>query len=188
MTQKSMDLRKESKVAKKKFVAQEKPLETASKLTAHDHSAYRKAELQVAAAVTMMSEKPSDAKLSRRVHKLVKAAQKDRAHMEKDRKMLQSLERNIASMQVGKAHSYSALLGQSVALKKKAGAVAATAKSLASESAQLHKQASADVGKAMQEQAGPDKLHGEAHALRVKYDEQVGGRSVRAQGHAAARQ
>lgn len=174
MKKKSVDLRKESKIAKQKFVAEEKPLETASKLSAHDQNTYRKAELEVAGAVTEMSEKPSDAKLARKVHKLVEAAQKDRSHMEKDHQMLTSLERNIASVQVGKAGSYSALLGDSVALKKKAGLVAQTAQSLADEAARLHKEASADVDKATTEQAGPDKLHGEAHALRVKYDGKVG--------------
>jgi len=173
MVKTSAHLLEQSKVAKKKFVAEETPLETASKLAAHDHSTYRKAELQVAAAVTKMSEKPSDAALAKKVHKLVKEAQRERAHMEKDHQMLTSLERNIASMQVGKAGSYSALLGESVALKKKAGVVAQTAQALGAEAAHLHQQASADVGKAAKEQAGPDKLHDQARALRLRYGAQL---------------
>ena len=105
--------------------------------------------------------------------KLEKLHERDRAHMEKDHQMLNSLERNIASMQVGKAGSYSALLGESVALKKKASNMAQTARALGDESSHLQQQATADVGKATKEQAGPDKLHGEAHALRLRYGAQM---------------
>ena len=48
MVKESGHLLKESKTAKKKFVAQETPMENASKLSAQDHSTYRKAELAVA--------------------------------------------------------------------------------------------------------------------------------------------
>jgi hypothetical protein len=50
--------------------------------------------------VTMLSRKPGDPKLLKKVHKLVKAAETDRANMEKDHLMLSSLERKIASLQV----------------------------------------------------------------------------------------
>jgi len=48
----------------------------------------------------MLSRKPGDRKLLKKVHKLVKAAQTDRKNMEKDHEMLSSLERKIASLQV----------------------------------------------------------------------------------------
>jgi hypothetical protein len=66
----------------------------------HTHSTYRKAELEVAQTVTMLSRKPGDPKLLKKVHTLVKAAQTDRKNMEKDHEMLSSLERKIASLQV----------------------------------------------------------------------------------------
>ena len=54
----------------------------------------------MAQTVTMLSRKPGDRKLLKKVHKLVKAAQTDRKNMEKDHEMLSSLERKIASLQV----------------------------------------------------------------------------------------
>ena len=63
-------------------------------------STYRKAELAVAQTVTLLSQHPSDPKLLKKVHKLVKEAQTDRRNMEKDHTMLSTLEEKIASLQV----------------------------------------------------------------------------------------
>jgi len=173
MITEAKNMQTESKEAKKKFVAQETPMENASKLSARDHSTYRKAELAVAQTVTLLSAKPTDAKLLKNVHKLVKEAQQARKHMEKDHDMLTTLEQKIASLQVGKASSFSALLGKSVSIKKEAGVVFETVVALKDESAHLKAKAGADVAKVETEMTAPDKLHSEAQALRDKYSSQL---------------
>jgi hypothetical protein len=173
MVKTSQHLVQESKDAKKKFVQEEAPMENASKLSAHDHSTYRKAELEVAQTVTMLSRKPGDAKLLKKVHKLVKEAQKDRKNMDKDHVMLSSLEEKIASLQVGKSNSFSSLKDESVSLRKRAGVVEETVKALKQESRHLRTKAEADIAKAKPEMSAPDKLHQEAQALRDKYSVQL---------------
>ena len=136
-------------------------------------STYRKAELEVAQTVTMLSRKPGDAKLLKKVHKLVKEAQKDRKNMDKDHVMLSSLEKKIASLQVGKSNSFSSLKDESVSLRKRAGVVEETVKALKQESRHLRTKAEADIAKAKPEMSAPDKLHQEAQALRDKYSVQL---------------
>ena len=173
MVKQSKKMAEESKDAKKKFLAEEAPMESASKLLSRDHSAYRKAELQVAHAVTELSEKSSDAKLQKQVRKLVQNAQGDRKSMEKDHRLLTKLERKIASLQLDKSTSYSSMMDESVALKKKAGVVAETVEALKEESHQLQQEADADVAKVKKAMHTPDRLHREAMADRAEYAKQV---------------
>ena len=131
MRAQAQKLKDESEAARRKFVAQEKPVLLAQKLAEHDHKKYRSEELAVAKQVALLSEHPSSQKLRGKVDKLVKRSKEAKDRMTEDGMLLKKLEKKTANAQLGGAKGYSQLKAQSVALAKKAEGIAQTAVSLA---------------------------------------------------------
>jgi len=131
MRAQAQKLKDKSEAARRKFVAQEKPVLLAQKLAEHDHKKYRSEELAVAKEVALLSEHPSSKKLRAKVDKLVKHSKEAKKRMAEDGMLLKKLEKKTADAQLGGAKGYSQLKQQSVKIAKKAEGIAETAVSLA---------------------------------------------------------
>jgi hypothetical protein len=94
-------LKDESQAARRKFVAQERPVLLAQKLAVHDHKNYRSDELAVAKEVALLSEHPSDKDLRKKVDKLVHRSKDAKKRMGEDGLLLKKLEKKTADAQLG---------------------------------------------------------------------------------------
>ena len=101
MRAQAQKLKDKSEAARRKFVAQEKPVLLAQKLAEHDHKKYRSEELAVAKEVALLSEHPSSKKLRAKVDKLVKHSKEAKKRMAEDGMLLKKLEKKTADAQLG---------------------------------------------------------------------------------------
>mmetsp|Transcript_10980 Transcript_10980/g.25876 ORF Transcript_10980/g.25876 Transcript_10980/m.25876 type:complete len:497 (-) Transcript_10980:173-1663(-) len=169
LRRKAQKLRDESEKARRAFVAQEKPVEMATKLAAHDHHNYRKDELLVAQEVALLSEHPTDPKLRAKVDKLVKQSKVAKGRMEEDSELLRKLEKQTASARLGGTKGYTHLKAQSVAIAKKAEQLADEAVELAKSGHSMKAKAREIVKKVEEKEAKPDALHAQADSIRADY-------------------
>lgn len=161
-------LKNESQEARQKFLAKERPVEKATKLEAHDHRAYRKAEMAVAEDVTALSEHPDNAKMRERVHKLVSAAKGAKSRMEDDEKLLRELQQTAAGGEMNGRSGYAHLREKSVHLARKAESIAEDAVSLAKKGHKERTEANRLVDKAEDGMREPEREHKEAKAEAAK--------------------
>ena len=161
-------LKNESQEARQKFLAKERPVEKATKLEAHDHRAYRKAEMAVAEDVTALSEHPDNAKMRERVHKLVSTAKGAKSRMEDDEKLLRELQQTAAGGEMNGRSGYAHLREKSVHLARKAESIAEDAVSLAKKGHKERTEANRLVDKAEDGMREPEREHKEAKADAAK--------------------
>jgi hypothetical protein len=149
-------LKDESQAARRKFVAQERPVLLAQKLAVHDHKNYRSDELAVAKEVALLSEHPSDKDLRKKVDKLVHRSKDAKKRMGEDGLLLKKLEKKTADAQLGGSKGYSSLKQKSVKTAKKAEKIAETAVSLAKKGHSEKVQAREEIAKVKKALEKPD--------------------------------
>eukprot|EP00960_Hanusia_phi_P045305 757155-Hanusia_phi.AAC.1 len=169
MRKRAQKLKDESDAARRKFVAQEHPIEMATKLAGHDHKEYRRAELAVASEVAKLSEHPSDSALRNKVDHLVSISKKAKARMEDDSKLLKKLESKTADAELGGQRGYAHLRAKSVEIAKQAESVAENAVALAKRGEKLKAVADKITKKVVKDLQAPDALHHRAQKERKAY-------------------
>uniref|UniRef100_A0A6U6DUI0 Uncharacterized protein n=3 Tax=Guillardia theta TaxID=55529 RepID=A0A6U6DUI0_GUITH len=169
MRKRAQRLKDESDAARRKFVAQEHPIEMATKLAGHDHKEYRRAELAVASEVAKLSEHPNDSALRKKVDHLVSISKKAKARMEDDGKLLKKLESKTADAELGGQRGYAHLRAKSVEIAKQAESVAENAVSLAKRGEKLKAAANKITEKVVKDLKVPDALHLRAQKERKAY-------------------
>lgn len=165
---KAEKLRKESEEAQKKFLAEERPVEKATQLEAHDHRQYRKEEMAVAEDVTALSEHPGNKKMRERVHSLVEKAKEAKSKMEKDSSLLTSLQQEPAGTDMSGQKGYARLREKSVHLARKAEAIAEDAVSLAKKGHKMRVAANRLVDEVEDDMREPGREHNKAKAEEAK--------------------